>query len=391
MGQPDDDGGQGVAARLLVLGGGAIGAGDGAGVPPARLGEVTVVEAAPRLLAREEPFAGDQVLAALEAEGIAVHTGTRHRPLPARRLRRAGPRRRSTTAPRSSPTSCSSPPGRRRATTDLGLDIVGLASGVARRGRRPPACGRRRPATGSTPSATARAAPAHPHGQVPGPHRRGRHPRQRRPRPSPITACPRVTFTDPQVCAVGLTEAQAARAGYRRPRARRQPPATCPAPTSSATASPAPASWSSTSATRVLVGATFIGPGVQELLHSATIAIAARGHRSTGCGTRSRRSRRSARSGCACPRGARHLRRHPCPSVVRQPARDRTDRGRRAVALGLTPGCASPRSSLEIIAGIVVGPRSSAGWRSTCRSDARPVRPGIPVVPRRPGDRPEAS
>ena len=36
-----------------------------------RLGseEVTVVEVAPRLLAREEPFAGDEVRAALEAEG----------------------------------------------------------------------------------------------------------------------------------------------------------------------------------------------------------------------------------------------------------------------------------------------------------------------------------
>ena len=42
----------------------------------------------------------------------------------------------------------------------------------------------------------------------------------------------------------------------------------------SATASPARASSSSTSQRRVIVGATFTGPGVQELLHSATIAIA---------------------------------------------------------------------------------------------------------------------
>ena len=36
----------------------------------------------------------------------------------------------------------------------------------------------------------------------------------------------------------------------------------------------APASWSSTSSGRIIVGATFTGPGVQELLHSATVAVA---------------------------------------------------------------------------------------------------------------------
>ena len=56
--------------RLLVLGGGAV------GVEMAqcfqRLGseEVTVLEGGPRLLAREEPFAGEQVAKAFEDEGI---------------------------------------------------------------------------------------------------------------------------------------------------------------------------------------------------------------------------------------------------------------------------------------------------------------------------------
>ena len=63
--------------RLLVLGGGAI------GVEMAqcykRLGteEVTVVEGSDRLLAREEPFAGDELKAAFEREGITVITGAR--------------------------------------------------------------------------------------------------------------------------------------------------------------------------------------------------------------------------------------------------------------------------------------------------------------------------
>ena len=45
--------------------------------PFRRLGadEVTVVEAGERLLGREEPFAGREVAAALEAEGITVIVG----------------------------------------------------------------------------------------------------------------------------------------------------------------------------------------------------------------------------------------------------------------------------------------------------------------------------
>ena len=44
-----------------------------------RLGteEVTVVEGSDRLLAREEPFAGDELKAAFEREGITVITGAR--------------------------------------------------------------------------------------------------------------------------------------------------------------------------------------------------------------------------------------------------------------------------------------------------------------------------
>src|SRR5439155_1739255 len=44
-----------------------------------RLGseEVTVIEGAPRLIAREEPFAGDELRAAFEAEGIKVIVGAK--------------------------------------------------------------------------------------------------------------------------------------------------------------------------------------------------------------------------------------------------------------------------------------------------------------------------
>jgi dihydrolipoamide dehydrogenase len=64
-----------VPRRLLVLGGGAV------GVEMAqafrRLGstEVTLVEGSERLLAREDPFAGEEVRVAYEAEGIVDRTG----------------------------------------------------------------------------------------------------------------------------------------------------------------------------------------------------------------------------------------------------------------------------------------------------------------------------
>jgi dihydrolipoamide dehydrogenase len=84
---------------------------------------------------------------------------------------------------------------------------------------------------------------------------------------------PRVTFTDPQVCAVGLTEAEARERGL--------PVSTVAYDTGGvAGAYTLGNGIGGTSQLvidderRVIVGATFIGPGVQELLHAGTIAIA---------------------------------------------------------------------------------------------------------------------
>jgi dihydrolipoamide dehydrogenase len=60
-----------VPGRLVVLGGGAVGV--ELAQAYARLGsDVTIVEGGPRLLGREEPFAGEEVRAAFETEGIGV-------------------------------------------------------------------------------------------------------------------------------------------------------------------------------------------------------------------------------------------------------------------------------------------------------------------------------
>jgi dihydrolipoamide dehydrogenase len=64
-----------VPDRLLVLGGGAIGAEMAQGFRRLGSREVTVVEGADRLVPREEPFAGEELRAAFEAEGITVITG----------------------------------------------------------------------------------------------------------------------------------------------------------------------------------------------------------------------------------------------------------------------------------------------------------------------------
>src|SRR3954467_4476837 len=59
-------------ARLLVLGGGAVGVELAQAFSRLGTSQVTVVEGAPRLLPREEPFAGEEVREAFTREGIAV-------------------------------------------------------------------------------------------------------------------------------------------------------------------------------------------------------------------------------------------------------------------------------------------------------------------------------
>ena len=75
--------------RLLVLGGGAVGVEMAQGFKRLGSEKVVVLEGADRLLAREEPFAGEELRAAFEAEGITVVTGVRM--TAARRVGRDGP------------------------------------------------------------------------------------------------------------------------------------------------------------------------------------------------------------------------------------------------------------------------------------------------------------
>jgi len=83
---------------------------------------------------------------------------------------------------------------------------------------------------------------------------------------------PRVTFTDPQVCAVGVTEAQAREAGVD-VRVVTYPTGNVSGAYTQGEGVAGTSQLVVDEARRVIVGATFTGPGIAELLHSATIAI----------------------------------------------------------------------------------------------------------------------
>lgn len=262
---------QRVPHRLLVLGGGAV------GVEMAqawrRLGsaEVTVIEAAERLLPNEEPFAGDEVARAFADEGIGVVVGTKV----------VAVRREADDAPVVAALDDGRPitadeilvaMGRRPNTADIGLETVGLEPG------RPVPVDDTLCATG------VRGGWLYAIGDV-----NGRAPLTHMGKYQariavdtilgrPVSALadslaiPRVTFTDPQVAAVGLTEARARDRGL---------PVGVVTIRLEDVAAAAIAGENVTgtaqlvidAARQVVVGATFTGPAVDGILHSATVAI----------------------------------------------------------------------------------------------------------------------
>lgn len=260
-----------VPERLLVLGGGAIGAEMAQAFRRLGSREVTIVEGAERLLPREEPFVGGELRSAFEDEGITVVTG-----VAVTRVVRPdndGPVTVTLGDGRSfHADEILVAVGRRSATSDVGLDLVGLEPGE------PVEVDDRLLATGvdgtwlyAVGDCNGRALLTHVgkyQARVAADVILGKDARDEVSR----DVVPRVTFTDPQVCAVGLTEAQARERGmevrtvtYRIGDV--------------AGASVLGEGIHGTAllvvdeARSVVVGATFTGPGVQELLHSATVAI----------------------------------------------------------------------------------------------------------------------
>ncbi len=260
-----------VPDRLLVLGGGAV------GVEMAqawrRLGstEVTVVEAADRLLPNEEPFAGEELATAFAAEGINVVTGTKmiaaHREADDAPVVATLEDGRTRTADEIIVSV-----GRRPNTADLGLDTVGLEPGrpvpVDDTLCAPAVAGAWLYAIGDV---NGRALFTHMgkyHARIAVDAILGRQVSDQ----ADHGMVPRVTFTDPQVASVGLSEAQANDQGIdtRVVRVGLEETAAAAIAGEGVTGT---AQLVIDKSRQVVVGATFTGPDIDGILHSATVAV----------------------------------------------------------------------------------------------------------------------
>jgi len=257
-----------VPERLLVIGGGVVGVEMAQAWRRLGAAEVTIVEPGPRLLSREEPFAGDEVRAAFEAEGIVVITGRR-----AASFEQQGDDGPVTAVlddgGRVEADELLVATGRRPRTSDLGVETVGLEGGrsiaVDDHLRATDVEGGWLYAVGDVNGRVLLTHLGKYQAKVAADHILGRDVVVSAP-------VPRVIFTDPQVAAVGLTEAQAGGQGM--------DVRAVSVPTGSvAAASIHGEDFVGTSKLvvdadrEVVAGATFTGPDVSELLHSATIAI----------------------------------------------------------------------------------------------------------------------
>jgi dihydrolipoamide dehydrogenase len=260
--------------RLLVLGGGAIGAEMAQCFKRLGSEEVTVIEGAERLLSREEPFAGDEVRAAFEREGITVLTGARCKAVS---RQPDGP----VTATLEDGRTFTGDEilvavGRRPRTADLGLDTVGLTDLVGKSlavddRLRVQGGGGWLYAVGDCNGLALLTHMGKYQGRLCGDVILGKDVRD----VADHGAVPRVTFTDPQVAAVGLTEAQARELGVD-VRVVSYPTGSVSGAYTRGNDITGTSQMVVDESTRTIVGATFTGPDVQELVHAATIAIVAK-------------------------------------------------------------------------------------------------------------------
>ncbi len=257
-----------VPPRLVVLGGGVVGV--ELGQAWSTLGsQVTIIEALPRLLGREEPFAADQVHAALVERGIDVRVGA-----PAVEISRNGDgvAVRLESGDEVVGDELLVAVGRRPATRDLGLETIGLEPG------RYVEVDDSLRAAGTDwlyaiGDVNGRALLTHMgkyQGRIAADAILGRGARVDARADGALA--PRVVFTDPQVAAVGHTLESAQAAGIETRAVDYE------------TSGVAGGSFYGRGAVgttrfvvdeqrRVLVGATFTGPDVSEFVHAATIAI----------------------------------------------------------------------------------------------------------------------
>jgi pyruvate/2-oxoglutarate dehydrogenase complex dihydrolipoamide dehydrogenase (E3) component len=231
--------------------------------------DVTVIEAGPRVLAREEPFAGEEVCAALADRGVTIHVDTS-----ATAVSRADGR---VTVELDDGSSVSADEilvavGRRPHTDDLGIEALGLEAG------KPIEVDDTLRVPGhawlyAIGDANGRVLLTHMgkyQGRIVADRILGRDVPLRSDGP----LSPRVTFTEPQVAAVGHTLASAKEAGID---ARAVDVSTQGNAGGSFVGKGAPGTARIVvdEQRRIIVGATFTGVEVAEALHAATIAVIA--------------------------------------------------------------------------------------------------------------------
>jgi pyruvate/2-oxoglutarate dehydrogenase complex dihydrolipoamide dehydrogenase (E3) component len=260
---------QEIPRSLIVVGGGVVGV-EMAQAWHSLGSEVTVIEALERLLPREEPFAGAELEAAFAARGIDVHTGAR-----AARVNRedAGVSVELEDGARIVGERLLVAVGRKPLTMDLGLETVGLAPGryveVDARLRVPGlgwlyAVGDANGRSLLTHSGKyqARLAADHILGEEVGARGDG-------------AGAPRVVFTDPGVAAVGHTLAAADEAGIAA-QAIDLPTGGTAGASFHGRGTRGTSRFVVDLERELLVGATFVGPEVADLLQAATVAVVGR-------------------------------------------------------------------------------------------------------------------
>jgi pyruvate/2-oxoglutarate dehydrogenase complex dihydrolipoamide dehydrogenase (E3) component len=260
-----------VPRRLVVMGGGAVGVEMGQAIRRLGAEEVTIVEGGPHLLGREEPFAGELLKQAFAKEGIAVKLGT-HAANVAREQADGPVTVELDNGDAVIGDEILVATGRKPTTGDLGLDTVGLEPGkyvaVDDQLRVNEVDGDWLYAIGDC---NGRALLTHMgkyQARIAADVIAGRDIEDR----ADPNVIPRVVFTDPQVAAVGRTEQQA-RDELADVRVAQVPLENVPwtAPHGEDITG---AGQIVVDASRgVLVGATFVGPEMADLVHAATVAI----------------------------------------------------------------------------------------------------------------------
>jgi pyruvate/2-oxoglutarate dehydrogenase complex dihydrolipoamide dehydrogenase (E3) component len=255
-----------VPERLVILGGGVVGV-EMAQAHRSLGAQVTLIEAADRLIAREEPFASDQVEQGLRELGVDVHLGVKATAVRGDggevevELESGGPARGE---------ELLVAVGRRHNTADIGLDTVGLEPGKPIQVDDSMRASDWLYAIGDV---NGRALLTH----------MGKY--QARVAADVILgeekACllidgsrsPRVIFTDPQVAAVGYTLAAAQEAGLNVRAADVPTQGNAGASFYGRDSAAGTARLVVDDDRRVVVGATFTGPEVAEFLQAATTAV----------------------------------------------------------------------------------------------------------------------